>query len=88
MEKIDWKLYSWVARGKQRRQVLMALSKPKMPTEVKRETKLSITHVSKVLKAFTEKGVAECLTPDVKIGKIYELTEKGKKIRKEMVREG
>ena len=84
MAEIDWNLYSWVMRGKQRRIVIEAMNKPKMPSEIRKETKLSITHVSKVLKSFTEMGIAKCLTPDVRIGKIYALTERGKRIREEM----
>ena len=86
MAEIDWELYSWVVRGKQRRMVMMAMNKPKIPTEIRNETKLSITHVSKVLKAFHEKGIAKCLTPEVRIGKIYELTSMGKLIRQEMLK--
>jgi DNA-binding MarR family transcriptional regulator len=84
MPKTDWNLYSWVARGKQRRIVIEAMNKPKMPSEIRKETKLSITHVSKILKLFTEMGIAKCLTPDVRIGKIFILTEMGKRIRAEM----
>jgi len=84
---MDWNLYSWVVRGKQRRKVIEAMSKPKTPSEIRKDTKLSIAHVSKVLKLFAKMGIAKCLTPDVRIGKIYALTEKGKRIREEMLKE-
>ena len=86
MDEIDWESYSWVVRGKQRRMVIAAMTKPMIPTEIRNETKLSITHVSKVLKAFNEKGVVKCLTPGVRIGKIYELTSMGKPIRQKMLK--
>jgi len=88
MPKVEWEDYSWVMRGSQRRKVMKALNKPKLPTELKAETKMSLTNVSKVLKSFEKRGLVKCLTPHLKTGKIYELTERGKKIRKEMVREG
>jgi predicted transcriptional regulator len=82
----DWELYSWVIRGNQRRKAMMALDKPKIPTEIKKEAQMSLTNVSKILRAFKKKGLVICLTPDSKTGKIYELTGKGKKIRKKMLK--
>ncbi len=55
MAEIDWELFGWVARGRQRRKVITAMDKPKIPSEIRRDTQLSITHVSNVLKAFVEK---------------------------------
>jgi DNA-binding MarR family transcriptional regulator len=87
MAEMDWDLYGWVARGKQRRTVIRAMDKPKIPSEIRRETKLSITHVSKILRLFREKRIAKCLNPNSMTGKVYELTEIGKRIRSEMVKE-
>jgi DNA-binding MarR family transcriptional regulator len=85
MDNGNWELYSWVIRGSQRRKVIIALGKPKIPTEIKREVKMSMTNVSKVLKEFKKKGLVRCLTPDERTGKIYELTEAGRKIREKMI---
>ncbi|MBU4300816.1 MAG: ArsR family transcriptional regulator [Nanoarchaeota archaeon] len=86
MVKIDWELYSWILRGSQRRKILVVLNKPKIPTEIKTETKLSIAHVSKILKLFEAQGIVECLTPNVRMGKIYALTKKGETIRKQVIK--
>ena len=86
--KIDWKTYSWVVRGSQRKKIIAALNKPKIPTEIKKETKLSIAHVSKILKDFQEKNIADCLTPEVHSGKIYTLTKKGMIIREQVMKYG
>ena len=86
MTTIDWELYSWVVRGNQRRKVMKILGKPKIPTEIKSEAKMSITNVSKVLRDFEKRGLVKCLTPQTKTGKVYALTDKGKIIRKEMVK--
>ncbi len=82
----DWELYSWVIRGNQRRKVMMALGKPKIPTEIKSEAQMSLTNVSKILRAFIKKGLIRCLTPNSKTGKIYELTNKGTEIRDRMLK--
>ena len=86
MTEIDWELYGWVARGKQRRMIINALDRPKIPSDIKRDTKLSITHVSKILRLFKEKGIAVCLNPDSRTGKVYDLTEMGRKIRSEIAK--
>lgn len=86
MVEVDWDLYGWVARGKQRRLIITAMDRPKIPSEIRRETKLSITHVSKILRLFKEKKIAKCLNPDSRTGKVYELTEMGKKIRSEIAK--
>jgi len=85
---VEWELYGWIMRGRQRRKILKALNKPKLPTELKNEAKMSLTNVSKVLKSFRARDIVKCLTPENKTGKIYALTVKGEKLRKEMVREG
>jgi DNA-binding MarR family transcriptional regulator len=46
---------------------------------------MSMTNVSKILKEFRSKGLVRCLTPGVKTGKLYELTEAGRKIREKMI---
>jgi predicted transcriptional regulator len=86
MANIDWELYSWVIRGKQRRKVILSLGKPKIPTEIKSDVQMSLTNVSKILRAFKNKGLVSCLTPNSKTGKIYELTDKGKEIRDKMLK--
>jgi DNA-binding MarR family transcriptional regulator len=82
----DWELYSWVIRGNQRRKVIQTLEKPKIPTEIKKEAQMSLTNVSKILRAFKKKGLVRCLTPKSKTGKIYELTEEGKEVRDRMLK--
>jgi DNA-binding MarR family transcriptional regulator len=86
MTTIDWELYSWIIRGNQRRKVIKALGKPRIPTEIKSEAKMSITNVSKVLRDFEGKGLVKCLTPRNKTGKLYSLTEKGKVMKEEMLK--
>ena len=86
MADVEWELYSWVMRGRQRRKILKALNKPKLPTELKNEAKMSITNVSKVLKSFSARDIVKCLTPENKTGKIYALTVKGEKLREEVLR--
>ena len=88
MAHVDWRLYAWVMRGSRRRRIVAALNKPRLPTELKKEARTSLTNVSKVLRAMQDKGLVSCLTPENKTGKLYSLTEKGLRIREEMLRKG
>ena len=78
--------YSWIVKGKQRKKIIKSMSKPKIPTQIKEETKLSLNNVSDVLREFRKKELAECLNPKEKTGRLYKLTPKGMRIR-EMLEE-
>ncbi|MCX6817301.1 MAG: ArsR family transcriptional regulator [Candidatus Aenigmarchaeota archaeon] len=86
MVNIDWELYSWLVRGSQRKAIIEALEKPKIPSQIRNDTKLSIANVSKILKLFVDNGIAECLNPNTKMGKLYKLTPKGQALREELIR--
>ena len=77
-----WEDYSFIVRGKQRRKIISRLGTPKTPTELKKETKFSLTNVSRTLVLFEKKGLAKCLTPKEKVGRVYTLTDKGERVRK------
>ncbi|MBI2668709.1 winged helix-turn-helix transcriptional regulator [Candidatus Woesearchaeota archaeon] len=73
--------YSWILRGKQRRTILKFLNAPKTPTLIMEETKIKVSNVSDVLRAMENYGLAKCLNPKEKQGRLYQLTKKGKKVR-------
>ena len=77
---MDWNAYSFVLRSKNRRLVLSALTQPKTPSRIAKETGILLPHVSRALKELEEKGLVKCLTPNEKLGRIYALTELGKQI--------
>ena len=78
--------YPWVIRGRQRKKIIKAMGKPKIPTQIKEETNLSLNNVSDVLREFRKKKIVKCLNPKDKTGRLYKLTPKGMKI-KEMIKE-
>ena len=75
-----WKRVSFVVRAKNRTRILKALDKPKLPSQLAKELKIHISHVSRTLSELEKAGLIECLTPDEKIGKLYRLTKKGKEV--------
>lgn len=76
--------YSWVIKGKQRTKILKVMDKPLIPTQIKEKTDLSLNNVSDILRDFRKRKLAECINPKEKTGRLYELTDKGKKIRKQL----
>ena len=60
---------------------------PLTVTEIKKKTSLSLSDTSRVLRKFKTQGLAECINPEDHLGRVYQLTEKGKKI-KEKLKEG
>lgn len=77
-------LYSWVVRGKQRRLVIKTLDDLKTPTQIREETKLGLNNVSDVLRSFVQKGIAMCVNEKERVGRLYRLTEPGKKLAKKL----
>lgn len=73
--------YYWIVRGKQRKKIIKSMEKPKIPTEIKQNTKISLNNVSDVLREFKKKKIVKCLNPKEKTGRLYKLTPKGMRIR-------
>ena len=79
---MDWKKYSFVIRAKNRKRILLALLKPKTPSQLAEELGLSLPHVSRALKELEAEGLVECLTPEEKVGRIYRRTQAGEEVVK------
>lgn len=77
---MDWSKYSFVVRSKNRKLILLCLSKPKTPTQIAEELKLNLPHVSRAIRELEREGLVECLTPNEKIGRVYKRTELGEEI--------
>ncbi len=75
-----------VKRGSNRLKVFLALEDNMMPSDLVRNIygKYSVTSfniVSRALKELTELKLVKVLNPDEKTGRIYVLTEKGRKVK-------
>lgn len=77
-EEVNWNDKSFIERGKQRKIILQKLDKPKTPTELKNETGLHFNTVSRALIELEKKNFVKCLTPNQKLCRYYDLTNKGK----------
>ena len=85
MARVNLKDWSWIVRGKQRRAVIKHMNKTKIPTEIGKESGLSLNHASRVLREFEKKGLAKCLTPKERVGRLYKLTERGKAVMEKIL---
>ena len=88
-----WECYGWVKRGRQRRAVIRELrDKPTSPQEFRRKlnsgsSQLSLREVSRHFTTFTEKGLMKCITPKEPYGRLYVLTDKGRRVQEEVSKE-
>ena len=55
------------------------------PSEIAEKTKLRLNHVSNFLKDLKDNNLIICLNDDEKRGRLYQITELGKKVAKENV---
>lgn len=57
----------------------------KTPTEIKKETELTLSDASKTIIAFVKRGLAKCETPEEPSGRFYTLTNRGKAVREKLL---
>ncbi|MFA5887570.1 MAG: ArsR family transcriptional regulator [Candidatus Nanoarchaeia archaeon] len=85
---MDANKLSFTARSKNRRRILFALEANKMPSQLKKELKLEDSNVARALRELKTAGLIRCVTGSAKMGKIYQITEEGMKLRKELLSMG
>jgi predicted transcriptional regulator len=85
MAKMDVKDYSWIIRGKQRRDIIIYIRDTDTPTQISKKSGYSLNNTSRVLNEFVKKGMAKCLNPKQKTGRLYVLTRKGKVIKDKVI---
>ena len=70
---------------------MKALTSPKTPTQVFKKAKeyhekISLNSTSSVLRTFVRMGLAVCVNVEKKTGRFYELTQEGKDIQNELMK--
>ena len=82
---VDIYLVTFVKRAKNRLKVLKLLSEGnKTQAELHKESGMYRTHVRRTLLELEEKGLVKCLNPKDRICKLYQVSEKGKRVLKEI----
>lgn len=62
------------------------LENPKTPTQLLDGLNIHLSHISRALGELESKKLVKCLTPTEKVGRVYRLTKRGRKVLK-MVKE-
>jgi len=76
-----WEDVGYVMASKYRETIIKKLSKKNyMPSILAKETNLRLSHISRALKELKIKNLIVCLNKESKKGKIYSLTDSGKRL--------
>ena len=75
---------SFVIRDSQRTKVIKIIDRRKTPTQIKKETNLSLNNISDILNIFKKIKIVRCINEKNITGRLYELTKEGEKIKKEI----
>lgn len=72
---------SYVKISKYRSKVMKSLDGDVLiPTQIARNSEIRPNHISKVLAELKAHELVECINPEVRKGRLYKLTDKGKEI--------
>lgn len=75
-----WELISF-ASGKTRKLCLeLLINGPKKPIVIVKKSNIHMSHISRALRELEEKGLIECLTPNLTKNRIYGITQMGKEV--------
>ena len=91
MNKKELKLFAWILRGSQRREIIKVITGHKIPAQIYKEAvklnpKITRNSVSDVLREFKKRFVVICINPEEKKGRIYELTDLGKRVLRQIIK--
>jgi len=78
-------LAGFIVRSGYRKNVFLNLDNPIMPSQIAKKTDIRLTHITRELRFLKEKDLIECLNPKEKVGRLYRLNNKGKRLKKEMI---
>jgi predicted transcriptional regulator len=77
----DWNAYGFVVGSEYRKKVINSLvNGPKTPKQISELTHLHLNHVSFTLSGLEDARTVVCLTPQLRKGKLFQLTKLGREI--------
>jgi len=80
VDRLDWDSLSVVLAGRVRREVLLALGRPKTPSQLAVELDIPPPHVSRALRDLKEIKAVWCRNPRRRKGKLYQRAAKGDRL--------
>jgi predicted transcriptional regulator len=80
---VSWEDVGFIKSSKYRIQIMKLLESNTMtPTEISTHLKTHFSQVTKNLLELEKRDLVKCLTPSLRKGRLYGITEKGKKVVK------
>ena len=74
-------LLGYIKASSYRKKIIKSLQDKKLtPIELAKETDIPLSHISNTLAELLEKDLVVCLTPKLRKGRLYGLTNEGKKL--------
>lgn len=81
-------LYEKVKRIKNWKITLISFHKPMIPSELKTNTGLTRdNYINFVLREFSKYALVKCYNPRARTGRVYGLTEQGKRLKRKLIKE-
>lgn len=72
---------NYVKRSEYRLRVMKSLDgEVKIPSEIAKDAQIFQNHISNTLRQLREHNLIECINPEVKRGRLYRHTDKGKQV--------
>lgn len=85
MENEKWKLVGYILASKFRYMIMEYLNNQNsLPSKISVDLNLHLGHTSNLLKGLRDKGLIRCLNPELKKGRIYNITDKGVEMLEEV----
>ena len=82
---MDEDTLKYVKRSSYRCMVVKALgTSVKLPKEIANDSGILLNHISTVLRELREKDVVECLSPNLRKGRLYRLSDTGLEVLDEL----
>ena len=79
------KLMGYVISSTYRTEVMKTLiDQPKIPSKIAADIGIKQNHISNVLKELKNKGLVDIINPEVRKGRYYVLTDRGREIAEEL----
>jgi len=81
-------LAGFIVRSEYRKKVFKEIDKIIRPSQIAKKLDIRLTHITRELRFLKQKGLIECINPQERVGRLYQLTTKGKFLKKEMMAKG
>lgn len=77
---MSWDDVGFIKSSKHRKEIMNLLNTRSLtPTEISTDSKTHISQVTRSLLELEKRDLVKCLTPSLRKGRLYSITEKGKK---------